>query len=326
MIGIEQVLRGGNSRIYRVRCTKGDYALKSYPPRTRDPRERMKTEFQALRLLKAKGCECIPDPIAADVEANTALYEWVDGIGIENIDTEEIDAALGFIHFLHDLAKVTESASVAAASECCLSAQDILDQVSVRVERLRDAGKIQPELDRFLYQDLDPALEKFAAQTRDACTCDNVPIDEPLARRYRTLSPSDFGFHNALQRADRSIVFLDFEYFGWDDPVKLTSDFLWHPGMNMSALTRLRFAQGARSLFSKDPDFATRLRRHHPLFGLRWCTIMLNEFLPEGIARRCHAVGAIDIEATQRIQLSKARAIFAAASSTTEESKIFDDR
>ena len=37
-------------------------------------------------------------------------------------------------------------------------------------------------------------------------------------RTQRTLSPSDFGFHNALLRGGREWVFLDFEYFGWDDP------------------------------------------------------------------------------------------------------------
>ena len=40
----------------------------------------------------------------------------------------------------------------------------------------------------------------------------------------RALSPSDFGLHNALRGQDGQLRFVDFEYFGWDDPVKLVSD------------------------------------------------------------------------------------------------------
>ena len=29
-------------------------------------------------------------------------------------------------------------------------------------------------------------------------------------------------------------MYIDFGYFGWDDPVKLTSDFIWHAGMVIS--------------------------------------------------------------------------------------------
>ena len=49
-------------------------------------------------------------------------------------------------------------------------------------------------------------------------------------QRLRVLSPSDFGFHNALRRPDGTIVFVDFEYFGWDDPAKMMADAMLHPG------------------------------------------------------------------------------------------------
>ena len=43
------------------------------------------------------------------------------------------------------------------------------------------------------------------------------------------LSPSDFGFHNALVDDDGQVTFLDFEYAGRDDPAKLVSDFFCQP-------------------------------------------------------------------------------------------------
>ena len=58
----------------------------------------------------------------------------------------------------------------------------------------------------------------------------------------RSLSPSDFGFHNALLEADGRLTFVDFEYFGWDDPVKIVADVMLHPGMGLSADHGRRFA------------------------------------------------------------------------------------
>ena len=59
-------------------------------------------------------------------------------------------------------------------------------------------------------------------------------IPQPSSRpRHRALSPSDFGLHNAMRDEDGRLRFIDFEYFGWDDPVKLVSDTALHPGSEL---------------------------------------------------------------------------------------------
>jgi hypothetical protein len=124
----------------------------------------------------------------------------------------------------------------------------------------------------------------------------------------RTLSPSDFGFHNALRQPDGRIIFLDFEYFGWDDPAKMIADFLLHPAMALSAELNRIFALAIFRRFADWPDLVRRVESVYPLFGLKWCMIMLNEFLPESYLRRQFAAGAPeDRSALQRQQLDKAR-------------------
>ena len=98
--------------------------------------------------------------------------------------------------------------------------------------------------------------------------------------------PSDFGFHNSLRRPDGSLAFLDFEYFGWDDPVKLTADILLHPGRPLQPTAAARFRRSGDALYGDDPAFAARLAAYLPLFGLRWVLILLNEFIPERWQRR----------------------------------------
>src|SRR4029077_7566663 len=90
----------------------------------------------------------------------------------------------------------------------------------------------------------------------------------------------------SLRRPDGALAFLDFEYFGWDDPWKLTADILLHPGRPLEATRRQRFRPAATRLYGGDPAFANRLSAYLPLFGLRWVLILLNEFIPERWQRR----------------------------------------
>ena len=106
-------------------------------------------------------------------------------------------------------------------------------------------------------------------------------MDSELASWERTLSPSDFGFHNCLKGAHGRLTFLDFEYFGWDDPAKMVSDFLLHPAMDLDLPLKKRFLTGILQGLSQDESLADRIETVYPLFGLKWCLIFLNRFLPE---------------------------------------------
>ena len=129
-----------------------------------------------------------------------------------------------------------------------------------------------------------------------------------LPRNKQTLSSSDFGFHNCVKASDGSLTFLDFDYFGRDDPVKLTADFIWHPAMNLSAELKEKWQKAMMVLFSHDNQYGSRLNAAMPLYGLRWAMIVLNEFLPDFAKRRREAFGVenYNLEKSQKIQLKKA--------------------
>jgi hypothetical protein len=132
------------------------------------------------------------------------------------------------------------------------------------------------------------------------------PAFAELPPAHRTLSPSDFGFHNALRRPGGELVFIDFEYFGWDDPVKLVSDFLWHPAVELSAAERDVLVAAAAATYGDDPAYAARRAAYEPLIALRWAAIVLNEFVPEVWARRVYAGQTGDWSAVKERQLAKA--------------------
>lgn len=314
---------GRNSRIY---CLEGDnhshIAIKVYFRQPGDSRDRLGTEFGALQFMWQNGIRDIPQPFAIYPEAGIGVYEFIEGNRIlpVEIGTHEIDAAVDFTGRLKMLAAhaYPQANSLNPASEAFFSIEKVYQNVQNRLNRLLEGQREDPDaaLEEFLQHDLIPTLERVIQWSRARTAWEQeIPLGQ------RTLSPSDFGFHNAIRR-DR-IVFLDFEYFGWDDPSKLISDFILHPAMNLNADLARRFVNGVAKHF--DMVLRTRVESTYPLFGLKWGLICLNEFLPEHRRRRQFAAANVqDWDQIKAQQLSKARQIILRINREYEQFPYFD--
>ncbi|MDC0553474.1 hypothetical protein OAO49_01065 [Candidatus Pseudothioglobus singularis] len=173
------------------------------------------------------------------------------------------------------------------ASESCLSVKELLLQIDKRFAKLNDL-KNEPDLKKFLNNDFKPLFDELNSKIISDWNF-SWNYDNDLPKELQLLSPSDFGFHNAINSKNNGIIYIDFEYFGWDDPVKLTSDFIWHAGMDIESESKAAWLKGMQNIFSDDINFNSRFKLCHPLFGLRWCMILLNEFLPNVWMVRKHA-------------------------------------
>ena len=285
-VEIEYLLAGGrNSRIYHVRSGVKEFALKQYPSRTDDPRDRLATEVGALTLMERFRINTVPRVAGVDRERGFALLSWIDGVPVSKISGKDVDAAAHFLAAIHALRMTPWAKEQPSAAEACLSGAEIERQITARLARLKNLNG-EGDLARFLSQTFDPALEREIAKAKAAMQAAGLDFATDLPQEWRSLVPSDFGFHNSLRRKDGSLAFVDFEYFGWDDPVKLAADIMLHPGKPLSAEQCGRFRRLAVGLYGGDPSFARRLDAHLPLFGLRWVLILLNEFIPERWQRR----------------------------------------
>ncbi len=296
--------RGGNNRLSRVEAVDGRrFALKSYPATAGDDRDRLGVEFAALTFLKRHGVAEVPTALARDDRTGEALYEWIEGEPVTAPTAADIDAALCFAGRLHRLRRSAGAEALGWASEACTGGARLVHQTETRLRRLGEVATRH----RGLGEVLDRAGGDLATYRGAALGFGD------LADEARTLSPADFGFHNALRRPDGGLVFLDFEYFGWDDPVKLAAEFDLHPGMSLPPELSARWRDGIGAVYDDVPGFDRRLAAFRPLFALRWALIVLNEFLPERWARR-QAAGATDAEAARARQLDKARTLLAKVS------------
>lgn len=294
----------GNSRIYQLILADGrKCALKIYPDRQADQRRRLQTEFLTCDTLTLNGFP-VPEAIAKNENMNWAIFSWVEGHAIQEPDEQFIQNAVDFVERLKICSKTTNNFELFnQASEACLSGKEIFKQITARLTRLYEVDS--KELQEFLQENFSPVLEASQLLSNEL-----IPefFDNSLSPSLMILSPSDFGAHNAILNNSDEIIFIDLEYFGWDDPVKLVSDFYWHPAMNLSEELKEKWIRKSKNIFSDDIYFEKRLTAYLPLFGLRWCLILLNEFLPDRFAQRVHA----DEEKRTEIQEIQAKQLYKA--------------
>lgn len=316
IISIQKIGGGRNSKVYRLTCEGSDqYAAKFYFRHSLDNRDRLGVEFSGLQFLWQNGVRCISRPIAADRDHGCAVYEYVYGnkISSQEVSDSDIDYAVHFLARLNELKTKKGSRNLHLASEACFSVMAIVNNIELRLNRLsihRSDDKYFNALHEFLTNDFIPSFDKIKRWCKSNLKQSGISIDTELPYEERTLNPSDFGFHNALRRGDGKVVFLDFEYFGWDDPAKMICDFLLHPAMELREELKQRFITNVLSHFRDHRHLAERVEIVYPLFGFKWCMIFLDEFVPEHLLRRRFA-SEVDInkDAVQAEQLTKSRRI-----------------
>ncbi len=278
-LNIFPVEGGRNSRIYRVEDGGKVFALKFFRPDNEGQRQRFDAETTALSLFAEYGIEETPRVIAKDRVNNCVLMEWIEAERVNNYGEVEINALISFIQKVHKIASKAVNQKIRYATEACLNGDEIIKQINLRLSRLEASKGIYPELREFIDNKFLPALDEILNWSQQQYKKSALNFHENISLKQQTLSVVDFGFHNVLRKQNK-FYFLDFEFFGWDDPVKLVADTLQHPGMALDDGMKQILFSGLKRIFDSDNTFLLRFKFLYPLFGLKWCTIMLNQFLP----------------------------------------------
>src|SRR3989338_1039430 len=258
---------GANSRCFKISAENGQFLLKIYSP-GHDGRVRLQREYTACKFLEKTGVNNVPRAFYRDLNTPAALYSFVSGTKItgRKVDRRHISEAAAFLKQLKKLSKYPGAAKIGPAGAACLTVRAIIKNLQQRRQKLEKST--DTKLKEFLRDRFSPAFQTVVTNLEK--------IKEPAER---TLSPSDFGFHNAVRVEDGKLYFIDLEHFGWDDPAKMIADFLLHPQMRLSRELKEFFLRQLLPAFGKDLNL--RLKTVYPLFALKWSLIMLNEFTSE---------------------------------------------
>lgn len=287
---------GGNNRVFRVEAAGAAFLLKAYFHHPDDPRDRLATEFGFSQRVAGTGR--VPRPLASDSANHFGLYEFVAGRRLAPGEVGD-NAVSQAIEFFLAIQNPTVFAEFPAASEACFDEASHLATVDRRIAGLARIPAEFAEANRFVREELGPAWDRIRTAT--------TPSEIVLTPESRCVSPSDFGFHNALLEADGRLRFLDFEYAGWDDPAKLVCDFFHQPAVPVPRQYLPRWLDTVRDAIPAAADFEKRVKWLIPVYRIKWCCILLNEFLPVGRNRREFARGDVDPDTRRREQLEKAR-------------------
>ncbi len=310
---IEACAAGGNNRVHRVYAGGRSFAAKRYVRRAADARDRLATEFAFLAFARSAGIECVPAPIARDDDNGIGLYEFVEGRRLEpgEIGAARVDEARDFFLQLNRTGARALAASLTEAAEARFSIAGHIELLQARIERLARIPAASP---------VDEQALAFAAELRLGCSAlrervlaeaasHGLDPQALLPPSERCVSPSDFGFHNAILTPGGKIVFVDFEYAGWDDPAKAVSDFFSQPALPVPAEYFEGFLASAAGFVSASDRLVRRTRLLLPVFRLKWCCIVMNVFLP-AFAQRSAADPDAGAGIRKQEQLDKARQIF----------------
>lgn len=307
---VARLAGGKNNRVYLLTLADGsDCVLKAYFRDARDPRDRLGAEWRFLSYARARGIGAVPAPLAKDDSAGVALYTRLSGAKLDpgGVTPGLVEAAAAFVV---DLNRPPRDASgLAPASEACFSLAEHVAAVERRVARLRTLDAEAPhraDAERLVVETLAPLWTRVRARIEDFAGSAGIRLDEPLPADGRIVSPSDFGFHNALVQDGRA-GFLDFEYAGLDDPAKLVGDFYSVPEIPTPDATFDGFVGRLARDLSLGGGFVARARALLGAYRVKWACIILNDFLPGDAARRGFALAG-DRAARCRAQLDKARA------------------
>ena len=307
---LEPLAGGANNRVHRARTASGhDYIVKQYFTPANDTGDRFLSEHAFYTFAWDTALvRCIPEPLAWDKTDRLGAFALIEGNRPEHATVDDVNAALDFFTQLNHAR--THADAIRPAAETCHTLTEHIATVQRRLDRLKEISGTDPidaAARTFVSEELFPAWKNVLHHPALKAALADNNADATLMPRC--ISPSDFGFHNTLRRTNGSLVFFDFEYAGWDDPAKLVCDFFCQPAIPAPAECYDNFVgRVAAALGCASPTvLAARCRLLLPVYQLKWCTIMLNEFLPAGSNRRRFA-GTADIVARKTTQLAKTAA------------------
>jgi hypothetical protein len=325
---VERLTGGANNIVAKVKGDRETLLAKIYFTHARDPRDRLGVEFNMLSFLWENGIRCVPRPIAMNRDRHLGVYGFMEGerLTAGQVGWDDVRQLADLLGAMWMVGSKPGAETLPNASEAHFSLRKYRDHVEARLERVEAVLKSDStaaSAREFVQAQMRPGFEKVSRFVERRANEYRLDLEAELPLNLRTLSPADHGFHNTLRNRERRLVFLDFEYAGWDQPAQMLANACLQPEVPMPPDFRKPFIQEMLKRVQRDGQLLYRLRVLYPMLSLKWSLIMLNEFLPVSGQRRSFA-GA-NAGARRAVQLEKSRRQQDATLKAVSEGFFLDD-
>ncbi len=276
---LEHLQGGINNQVFFCKAAEDSFVLKGYAAHRVGEHNRFKAEVEFLNYARAVAPEFVPQLLGSDAASRSLVLENLDGERFQegtHPSLDDIDCAANFLWRLNEDLELAKRHVNGSAADGFLRITDHLRNVEKRAskmtaEHLSANFRAKGEA---LIKCVRRELDYLQESTEQLITKDH--FENALNPNARCVSPSDFGFHNAI-RTPQGIKFFDFEFSGWDDPVKAVADFDLQPRVSLSL--RARALSKALPQWSK--GLAERYDVLFPILKLKWACIILAVLNPD---------------------------------------------
>jgi hypothetical protein len=290
------VLRGGmNSRVFSCAGADKTFLMKGYQPIEGAQRDRFVAEAQFLEYANQVANSYVPNLLSVDDERRCIVMEYLVGEAYAEGSMprkSDIDDAVRFFSLLNQDHGQAVGLIKMDAADGFLKISEHLENIRERLNEMSTSHlplKLQSRAKQTI-QLLRSAFIPLEDLTRQSLL--NGLIVDALPTNKRCVSPSDFGFHNAI-KTNQGVKFFDFEFGGWDDPAKAIVDFTLQPKVptgqyNFPLLKALRLREQGIVL--------PRAKVLKPILKLKWACIIAGFLRPLRYKRLLNSISGVDPE------------------------------
>lgn len=286
VLAILRLPDGANSHIYKAISARRSRIVKVYSTTQADGYDRGGTEFRALQYLWSRGFRNVPQPLAFFPEDQVGVYSFEKGavLRAHAVGVRDVEGMADFLTAVRDVMQDVK-ALFPPERTACLCLRAYLDRVQQRIDaiiRHEAPSRLHADVQRFVAREVLSRFDEASTDFVAHAAALQLDLDEPLPMEHQVLVPADMGIHNMLVDRGRH-VFLDFEYFGRDDPCRTVLHVLHHDShRQLSARCKAAFLQRvmARGLPAHEDE--GRLRLIDPLVGFDWVLLYLNVCSAQG--------------------------------------------
>jgi len=276
-----QLSGGINNRVFS--CSRGHqkWIIKAYPNQNRDQHNRMKAEIDFLRYAEIAAPDFTPIIFQIDQANCCIVMEYIEGDSylskVQLPSVGHLRHSADFIGRLNrdmliakKLVKLDAADGFSSLSKHVLSIRERFAMMRTHHIPIQFKAKANNRLGL-----LRERIDEVDAMLQDQI--DSGTISDQIMACDKWVSPSDFGFHNAVFTSNK-IKFIDFEFAGWDDPVKTVLDFWMQPRIQVPNdwidIVIGLFEQCHRKHLFR------RLSVAADIFELKWASIVLSVLNP----------------------------------------------
>lgn len=305
---VRQITLAGNNGVFILNDDCEDrFVIKFY---RKDERNRLDREFRACTFLKENKFS-VPQALVRNNDFNFGVYSFEYGERRLAVDLpeDEILKMVDFVVHLQDFAsnKIKERFDIGVYA--ALSSHEVLSKSIFRVQKIEEAmhqGKLHRKVSGFLKT--SGMLEEVSRLSRVRMK-KWIDMSWKIKKKDQRLSPRDFGVHNALFRENEEPCIVDFENFGWDDPLECVVNFVNHDtSLDLSSEAKNRIVSYYAERMSLSEKEKQRLDLLRDMSSIRWIAIYLQSLTLKYLeSRKFSSAGEFNTEEYVERQISRAR-------------------